>query len=522
MDFLRQLYQQSLKVWNSLNLQQRVFLTLGFSGVLAALLYLVMFQATPRYDTLFANLQQSDAGEIAAKLKDMDVPFKPSDDGSSISIPAGQVAETRLLLAQEGLPRGGGVGYEIFNQTRLGMTSFEQRINLKRAIEGELARTINQLKEVQWSRVQIAMPEERLFTEQQQQPTASVFLELMPGGALDRRQIKSIQHLVASSVEGLTPENVTILDQYANLLAMPVEASMASAELSSTQFEMRSRVEKYYHDKLKGMFDRILGPGNSVVSVAVDLDFDQIERTEETFNPDSVAVRSEQRQKEKTTLPGSAEGIAGISSNLPDSASGAAQRGGPLREASFSVTNYEISRTVDHIIKSQSSIKSISVAVVVDGSYHEVAKADGAVTVEYAPRGEEELDKYKRMVMAAVGNPVARNIEVINVPLSTAGVEKEREMALIAEKEEERTLYYTLAKSAVTIIALLLLFFLVRSIVKRILPALPSGASRSEVGGHVDLLSEEEENYANDIKQLVEKKPDEAASLIKVWLKEQK
>jgi flagellar M-ring protein FliF len=522
MDFFRQLYQQSLRIWNSLNFQQRILLLLGFGGVLAGLMYLVIFQATPRYDTLFSNLQQSDAGEVAAKLKDMGVPFKPSNDGTSISVPASRVAETRLLLAQEGLPRGGGVGYEIFNESRLGVTSFEQKVNLKRAIEGELARTINQLKEVQWSRVQLAMPEERLFTEQQQQPTASVFLEMVGGGSLDRRQIKSIQHLVASSVEGLNPENVTILDQYANLLAMPAEASMASAELSSSQFEMRSRVEKYYHDKLKSMFDRILGPGNSVLSVSVDLDFDQIERTEEKFDPDSVAVRSEQRQKEKTNAPGEAAGIAGISSNLPESVSSVEGRGGPLREASFSITNYEISRTVDHIIKSQSSIKNISVAVVVDGTSNEVKKPDGVVTVEYVPRSEEELDKYKRMVIAAVGNPVAKNIEVINVPLSTTGIEKEREMAREAERQRQRDLYFTLGKSAVTIVALILLFFLIRSVVKRVLPALPSGLPKEEVGKHVDALLQDEDDYTTDVKQLIENKPEEVASLVKVWLKEQR
>ncbi len=521
MEFFRQLYQQLVRVWNSLSLQQRVVVGLGFVFVLAALIYIVLFQTAPRYDTLFSNLQQSDAGEIAAKLKDMGIPFKPAADGSSISIPATRVAETRLLLAQEGLPRGGGVGYEIFNQTHLGVTSFEQRINLKRAMEGELARTINQLKEVQWSRVQLAMPEERLFTDEQQEPTASVFLEVAPGGTLDRRQIKSIQHLVASAVEGMAPQSVTILDQYANLLTAPNDPSMSSAELSSTQFEMRSRVEKYFHDKLQAMFDRILGPGNSVVSVSVELDFDQIERTEEKYDPDSVAVRSEQRQKEKTNAAG-AQGVAGISSNLPGEPPLAGGAGGPLKEASLSITNYEISKTVDHIIKSQSSIKGISVAVVVDGAYNQSKGPDGIVTAEYTPRSEDELDKYKRMVVAAVGNPVAKNIEVINVPLSTAGAEKERELAVAAEKEEKRDMYFSLAKSAITIIALLLLFLLVRSVVKRVLPALPPSQPKQEVGAHLDMMTLEEGDFTSDIRELVERKPEEAASLVKIWLREQK
>jgi flagellar M-ring protein FliF len=521
MTFPRQLYQQSLGLWKSLNLQQRLVLLLGSAVVLGGLLYLIIFQTTLRYDTLFSNLQTADAGEVAAKLKEMSVPFKTSGEGTTISVPAARVAETRLLLAEEGLPRGGG-GYEIFNQPRLGITRFEQWVNLKRSIEGELARTIDQLKEVQWSRVQIAMPEEHSLPEQEQKPTASVFLEFAPGFSLERRQIGGIQHLVASSIEGLSPENVTILDQYANLLSMPVEESLASSEISASQFEVRSRVEKYFHDKLQNMFDRVVGPGNSVVSVSVELDFDQIERTEEKYDPDTVVVRSVQRQKEQTSLAVQAEGVEGTTSDATDSVSATGMAGGPLKETSYSITNYEISKTVDHIIKSQSSIKGVSVAVAVGGLYNQVKQPDGVITNEYAPRSEEDLQKYQRMILAAVGNPATKSIEVINVPLSTAEAEKEPEPAVAPREEETRNIYFLIWKTAITVVALFLLFLLIRTVVRRLLPTLPPEPTKAEFGGDGDVIAAEEADFIREVKEIVENEPEEAALLFKVWLNEQK
>ncbi|RJP73377.1 MAG: flagellar M-ring protein FliF [Candidatus Abyssobacteria bacterium SURF_17] len=525
MDFLRQLYQQFVGIWRSLSLQQRIFVGFGSALAFAGLLLLTLWQTTPQYNVLFGNLQERDAGEVVTKLKELEVPYKLSDDGTTVMIPSNRVAETRLALAQEGLPRGGGVGYEIFDRTRLGITSFEQKVNLKRATEGELARTINQLNEVQWSRVQIVMPEERLFTEQQQEPSASVFLNLFPGRSLSRRQIQGIQHMVASSVEGLRPENITILDQHANPLAMPTETFASTAELSSSQFEMRSRVEKYFQDKLKSMFDRILGPRKSVISVSVDLDFDSIERTEEKYDPDGAVVRSEQRQRESTTSPSAQpEGVAGISANLPSVAPlTPASYVGSQRQSTSSITNFEISKTVEHIIKSPSSIKSISVAVVVDGTYQDTTAPDGTRTREYTARSEEEIDKYKRMVLAAVGNPTAGNIEVINVPLDTSAAEAEQEAAAAAaQTAQRRDLYLAIGKGVVTIAVLLFIFLLVRFVLRSILAAMPVRPASEKAGRRIDMLAKEESDATAEVKDMVDKRPEDVASLIKVWLKEEK
>jgi flagellar M-ring protein FliF len=468
---------------------------------------------------LFANLQHRDSADVVEKLKATGVPYKLADGGATILIPERHVAETRLALAQDGLPRGGGVGYEIFDRTRLGITSFEQKINFKRAIEGELARTINQLNEVQWSRVQIAMPEERLFLEEQEEPTAAVFLNLLPGRSLDRNQIRAIQHLIANSVKAMKPSNITILDQHANPLAMPSSISLASSELSSSQFELRSRVERHFQRKIQSMFDRIVGPGKSAVSVSVDLDFDRIERTEEIFDPDGAVVRSEERQKESTTAPSQPGGIAGISANLPTVAPPAgASMSGPRKETAMSVTNYEISKTIAHIIKSPSSIKGISASVVVDGVYKLGADSDGKTTREYSPRSDDEIEKYKRMVLAAIGNTASRSVEVINVPLEATATEWE--LRKEARALERRDLYFSIGKGAITIITLGFIFLLVRQIIRRALPEMLARLP-GEVGARVDLVAEEGKDIVTEVQDIAEKRPSELADLVKVWVKEQ-
>ncbi len=519
MDFLRQLYEQLANIWKSLDLQRRILIGVGFAICLGGLLSLSLLQARPRYTVLFANLQPDDAGDVLEQLKSSGISYKIFDDGATILIPDKRVAETRLTLAQEGIPRGGGVGYEIFDRARLGITSFEQKINFKRATEGELARTINQFNEVKWSRVQIVIPEDRLFTEQQGEPTAAVFLNLAPGRTLGRNQVRAVQRLVASSIEGMQPQNVTILDQHANALTTASGAGLASAELSGSQFELRSRVEKHFQRKLLSMFDRIVGPDKSVVSVSVDLDFDKIEKTEERFDPDGAVVRSEERQKESTTTPAAApEGVAGISANLPTIARPAPTSiGAPQKQTSSSVTNFEISKTIEHIIKSPSTIKGISVSVVVDGTYKTGVDDEGNTTREYVARTDEEMEKYKRMVLAAVGNSTKSVAEVINVPLDATTAEWDRVAA--ARARERRDLYYAIGRGVVSVAILIAIFLMVRYIIKRALPERVIGAEPGEIGARLDHVVSDEAATVAEVREMAEERPDDLAALIKVWVK---
>lgn len=521
MDFLRQLYEQLANIWKSLNPQQRILGVVIFSGALIGLLWLSVWQTSPDYAVLFANLQPSDAGDVVEQLKATNVPYKITNGGATILVSDKRVAETRLTLAQEGIPRGGGVGYEIFDRSRLGITSFEQKVNLKRATEGELARTINQFDEVQWSRVQIVVPEHRLFTEQQRESTAAVFLNLMPGRTLGRNQVRAVQRLVANSVEGMKPQNVIILDQHANALTAAAGGGLDATELSGSQFELRSRVERHFQRKLLSMFDRIVGPNKSVVSVSVDLDFDKIERTEEKYDPDGAVVRSEERQKESTSTPAArAEGVAGISANLPTVAQPApALIGGPQKQTSSSVTNYEISKTIARIIKSPSTIKGISVSIVVDGTYKVTEDEEGKTTREYIPRTDEEIEKYKRMVLAAVGNSTATVAEVINVPLDATIAEWDR--AAAAQARERRDLYYAIGKGALSVAILVSIFLMLRYVVKRALPERVIVTESERIGARIDQVISDEAETMAEVKEMAEDRPDDLAALIKVWIKEE-
>jgi flagellar M-ring protein FliF len=523
MDFLRQLYEQLANIWKSLDLQRRIFIGGAFAVILIGLLLLSVWRTAPDYSVLFANLQPSDAAEMIDKLEASNVPYKLDAEGSTVLIPENRVAETRLTLAQEGLPRGGGVGYEIFDRSRLGITSFEQKVNLKRATEGELARTINQFDEVQWSRVQIVIPEDRLFTEQQIDPTASVFLNLATGHSLKPKQVQAVQHLVASSIEGMEPENVTILDQHANALTMTSVAEIEATELSASQFQLRSHVEKHFQKKVQSMFDRIVGKDRSVVSVSVDLDFDKIEKTEEKYDPDGAVVRSEERQKESTTNPvGAPEGVAGISANLPTAAPLAtASISGPQKESSSSITNYEISKTIAHIIKSPSTIKAISVSVVVDGTYKRVTGEEGEIKREYVPRSEEEIDKYKRLVLASLGNPTTRIAEVINIPLDASAAEWERIDA--AKASERKDMYIAIGTRAGAFVIVIFIFFMVRHFLRRVLPERMTIPEEAELAARLRMEEEGEMEVDTmaEVKELAVDRPDDLASLIKVWVKEE-
>lgn len=522
MEFIRQLYEQFAGIWKSLNLQQRIFMVLGCATVLIGLFSLSLWQAVPQHSVLFANLQARDAGEVIDKLKSANISYKLADAGGTILVREEDVAETRLILAQDGLPRGGGVGYEIFDRSRLGITSFEQKINLKRASEGELSRTINQLSEVQWSRVQLALPEGRLFTESREDPTASVFLNLIPGRSLDRRQVRAVQHLVASSIEGMKPENVTIVDQYANALTTAGISELSATELSASQFELRSNVERHFQKKIQNMFDRIVGPSKSVVSVSVALDFDKIEKTEERYDPDGAVVRSEERMRESTTSPGTRTGgVAGISANLPTVVplAGASSVEGPTRNATSSVTNYEISKTIEHIIRSPSSIKSVSVSVVVDGTYKIITDAAGTTTREYVPRSEEDVEKYRRMVVAALGSPATHSAEVINVPMDAGVAELERVAAM--RDREQTDMYLMLGKGVVTVLLLLLIFLMLRYIIRRVLSSRLMVLEQEGIGRRIDQVAEDHADAMAEVQDLAEDRPDDMAALIKVWVKEE-
>lgn len=396
---------------NKLSLPQKIILFGATFAVLFGLLYIVIKTSSKvEYATLFTQLEPTEAGKIVEKLKEKKIPYKLEDNGTTILVDKNKVYDTRISIAAEGLPESGIVGYEIFDKTNLGMSEFVQKLNYRRALEGELAKTISSLNGVKKARVHIVIPEKALFEKDQKQPTASVTLQLAGENTLSKLNIRGIQNLVASSVEGLSPNNVTIVDHRGRILSETDLDPNSILGKTQSQHEQQIRVEQYLTNKVQSLLDGVLGPGNSEVRVSAELDFTQIERTITDYNPDRQVVRSEQSITQ--------------SSRTVDSL----QYPAPNRtvEQSNTVTNYEIPQTIERIVNGVGTIKRITVGALINGTYR-ITEKDGKRQVEYIPRSEEELKKLEEIVKNAVGFDPNRNdqISIVNVPFDTQVPEPE-------------------------------------------------------------------------------------------------
>jgi flagellar M-ring protein FliF len=373
---------------------------------------------------LYAQLSIDDAAAVTTKLREMHIPYTLKGDGTTILVPSTMVYDARLRLATEGLPQGGGVGFEVFDQRSFGMTEFLQKLNYQRALQGELARTITQLAAVQSARVHIVLPEKSLFVSQQERTTASVVLKLVPSRRLTPDQIRGITYLVSSSVEGLQPADVTIVDTNGHILSREEEnASFLSR--TAAQLAYQQSLEQGLERRVQSLLERAVGEGKITVRVSATLDFQHIERTEERFDADNPAIRSEQRNKEEGSGQGFwAIGVPGVRSNVEGTAQESEKDKAKASNSRQSETiNYELSKMVSKIVAPSGEVKQLSVAVLVDGSYQPGQK-NGERT--YVPRSAEELAKYRDIVKSAIGYNEARGdrVEVANIPFElqdTAG-----------------------------------------------------------------------------------------------------
>src|SRR5512136_590928 len=373
--------------------------------VLISVLFFALLIATANridYKPLFANLGNEDAGEIMKKLKEMKVPCRVSDDGKAILVPAGKVYELRMSLASDGLPQGGGVGFELFDRKNFGMTEFVQKLNYQRAMQGELSRTISQISGVEQSRIHLALPEKSLFKENEKSPTASIVLKMKSARKLSEGEVQGIVHLVASSVEGMDPDHISVIDSQGRMLNKPAISDPAG-RLASSMMETEHNYETGVEERLQTLLDRVVGPGKSAARVNVALDFKNMEKYEERYDPQAAVVRSEQRseQKDAVTMP---SGVPGVQSNLGKIPPSPVVP--PAGSKNDETKNYEISRSTSKIVELPGSLSRISVAILVDGRYEKVAGKKGASQLKYVPRTPDELQKIEALVKSAVGfNP---------------------------------------------------------------------------------------------------------------------
>lgn len=495
---MRELWEQIKGIYQRLTFKQRI--TIGALSLFTVLIliFLVKWVTRPSYTVLFSNLDPKEAGLIVERLKDSGVPYRLKDGGTTILVPSKEVYETRLALASQGLPQTGGVGYEIFDRNKLGVTDFIQRINYRRALEGELARTICQLTEIQAARVHLVIPQPRLFAEDQKEATASVTLKLKPLTQLSKTQIQGIAYLVASSVEGLKPENVTIIDSHGNILSKDLKRDSLIG-LTSDQLELQKRVENYLADKAQSLLEEVIGRNNAVVRVAVELDFDRAERTIEKYDPENTPIRSEERNSEVI--------------NSSD---------GPPSKRESIITNYEINKTIEHVVEEVGNIKRLSVAALINGTYKTVINAQGQKQRQYVPRSPEEMEKLTKIIQKAVGYDPARDdqIEVVNIPFDTSELEREQELI---KKMERRELWIKVANKAVMGISILIALLILRAMMKKVKATISAvGRERPKaLPERMPLEVEESIKIQQQVSNLSKENPAEAAKLLKAWLAEE-
>lgn len=404
----------------------RKIMFLGIVGSAVAGFFILMVSLQkPSYLLLYSGLSTEDAASIVEELKKEKVSYQFGSDSGSILVPADKVYQMRMTLAGRGLPQS-GVGFEIFDKSNIGTTDFLQKMNYLRAIQGELARTISEIDGVEKSRVHISIPEESVFLEDQKEATASVFMKLKPGVRLQSRQVQGITYLISGSVEGLTPDHVTIMDTAGQLLNRPGQDEPGTG-LTGTQMEIQQNMERGLERSIQEMLEKVIGRGKVIAQVSAALDFKQVQKTEELYDPNVTAVRSEQISKEKSsgrrgsgaTGPGTASGVPGVGSNLPGTgAVGQSTSSSDTSQRQDETINYEINKVTRHVVEPVGSLKRLSVAVLLDGNYRIV---DGQDQPEYQPRTADEMNKLATLVKGVVGFDESRGDQVIveNVPFKT-------------------------------------------------------------------------------------------------------
>ncbi len=426
--------------------------------VLASVLMFVYVTNQEDYRVLFSNLNSEDAANIVTKLKEKKVTYQISSTGDAVSVPAAKVSELRLELAAAGLPHGGGVWFEIFDNKILGATEFEQQLNYRRALQGELARTINGLDEIEQCRVHIALPKESLFVNQQKNPTASITVKLKKGRKLKQSQVEGIGYLVAKSIEGLSPDDVIIVDSQGDILSKN-QGDSKFARLSSSQMEYQRNIEKDLGAQIQSLLENVVGRNKAVVRVNADLDFRIMEKTEETYDPESPVIRSTQKQSDRTTgLPA----VPPASAQTPARGTLASTTGSPDKEKTGETVNYEINKTVSKTVMPTGEIKKISIAVLVDGTY---TKNDKGI-LTYQERPKKEIESLEELVRKSTGFNPQRGDQVVVTSLPFDRMDSEQGM--VAESWHDKfVMALPIIKYGTAVIGMLLLFlFVVRPVIR--------------------------------------------------------
>lgn len=510
----------------------------------------------PPMALLYGNLDLQEAGQITTRLEAAKVSYQLAGNGTQVLVPEDEVLRLRMQLAETGLPTGGSVGYEIFDRAdALGTTNFVQNINHVRALEGELARTIRSIDGVQNARVHLVLPRREVFSRESREPSAAIVLKTR-GGRIDKAQVRAIQNLVAAAVPDLKPTRISVVDDRGVLHASGADERDARAGAAATLADMRAEQEARLKRAVETLLERSVGPGNVRAEVTADIDFDRITTNSESFDPDGQVIRSTQSIAEQNQSAEAQPQNVTVGNNLPEGESQPGPQSQSRNQRTEEVVNYEISKTVKTQVREAGIIRRLSVAVLVNGV--QGVDADGKPT--YTARDEDELKQLAALARSAIGYDEKRGDKVEVVNMRFAGSDE------ITAAEAEPTGFLTLTKrdyfriielTALTLIGILGLLFVVRPMVSRLLSAarlpsaprqaaLPPGAAQALTGpdgtvaqlppgvepsmlpqpktgieAMIDIARVEGQVKASSVKkigEIIDKHPDEAVAIVRNWL----
>ena len=514
------------------------------TALLGFFAFVIMRVTTPQMTTLFTDLSTEDSSSIIKDLERQAIPFELRNEGAAIMVPKDKVTRLRMKLAESNLPKGGGVGYEIFDKSdALGTTSFVQNINHLRALEGELARTIRAIDRIQAARVHLVLPERPLFSREAPEPSASIVVRVR--GSLDPQQIRAIRHVVASAVNGLKPQRVSIVDEAGRLLADGAgkEADIAVGDERRLAFEKRMRNE------VEAIVSSVVGQGRARVQLTADFDYNKVTQTSDKFDPEGRVLRSSQTREESSASAGDG-GQVTVNNELPGNQANAAAAARDQSKKSEETNNYEISRTTKTEVTEAGRVNRISVAVLVDGAYSKSEKGE----MVYQDRAKEQLDRIATLVRSAIGFDQKRGdqVEVVNLRFAEAPpvapvVEPTGLLGMLQFTKDD--VMYVIELGVMMLLGLVVLFMVIRPLVKRILaaevvPALavpeaimiegngPNGelgpnqaliAGTSGTAQLIDVAQVQGQVHAQAVHrvgELAERNPNETASIVRQWLSE--
>jgi len=529
----------ALSQLNQLNLQQLVVLIGGAAALFALITGVWMWGKTPDYRVLYSNLSDRDGGAIIESLQQMNIPYKFAEGGGALLVASEQVYEARLKLASQGLPKGGNVGFELMENQRFGITQFAEQVNYQRALEGELARSVQSIGAVAAARVHLAIPKPSVFVKEQQKPSASVVLNLQGGRMLDSAQVSAVVHLISSSVPELSAKNVTVVDQNGTLLSAN-HGGTNSDGLDANQLKYVQQVEQSYIKRIEALLIPLLGANNVRAQVTANIDFSRIEQTAEIYkpnqNPAESVIRSQQSSEAMNGSGLNAGGIPGALTNQPPvpatapivTATGApgaatADNASLSNLQKDSTVNYEVDRTIRHTVLPVGSIKRLSVAVVVNGN-RKVTNAKGKSSDK--PLSDAEKEQINNLVKDVVGFDQDRG-DSLNVQVAAFTEDKEIVKELPFWKQPDMI---ELAKDLLKYLVIAaVIFFVVFRIIKPAfhtlltLPSSTGGFTANQEGearpeATYTPAAPSYEQSLQTARQIAQQEPKIVASVVKEWV----